>query len=91
MLENLPTAKDYFETLYQRDLATYRLGLQAQSERDIWQSLAQRYQAVEVTLADCGCFCVEFFAANGIKICEEDKDLLTALTAAEKKAAEVSQ
>ena len=53
----------------------------------LWQSLAQRYQAVEVTLADCGCFCVQLFA-NGFKICEEDKDLLAALIAAEKKAAE---
>jgi hypothetical protein len=53
----------------------------------LWLSLAQRYQAVEVTLADCGCFCVTFFA-NGFKICEEDKDLLTALQAAAAKAKE---
>ncbi len=55
---------------------------------DLWLSLARRYWAVEITLSDCGCYRVEFFA-DGVKIVEEDKDLLTALTSAAKKAEKV--
>jgi hypothetical protein len=53
----------------------------------LWRSLARRFQAVEVTLSDCGCYTVQFFA-GGCKICEEDKDLLTALQRAAEKAKE---
>lgn len=51
----------------------------------IWLSLARRFCAVSVTLSDCGCYTVSFFA-DGVKIIEEDKDLLTALSNAKEKA-----
>jgi hypothetical protein len=54
----------------------------------LWLSLARQYCAVQVTLSDCGCYCVELFVGDD-KICEEDKDLLTALQAAAEKASKV--
>jgi hypothetical protein len=49
------------------------------------RDLARRYCAVSVTFADCGCCTVELFA-DGAKVIEEDKDLLTATRNAEKVA-----
>jgi hypothetical protein len=49
------------------------------------RDLARRYCAVSVTFADCGCCTVELFA-DGAKVIEEDKDLLTAARNAERIA-----
>jgi hypothetical protein len=51
----------------------------------ILRDLARRYCAVTVTFADCGCCAVELFA-DGTKVLEEDRDLLTAARNAERAA-----
>lgn len=54
------------------------------------RSLARRFCAVEVTFADCGCHTVTLFA-DGKKIIEEDKNLLTAAMNAAKLAGNTTE
>lgn len=42
------------------------------------RALARQYQAVWVTISDCGCCTVELYI-NGAKIIEEDKSLAVAV------------
>ena len=48
------------------------------TDLDTLYFLARRYQAVTLTISDCGCHTVELFVGRQ-KICEEDKSLAVVL------------